>query len=93
MAFSIPTPRDRIRKTDSLRKWIEDIFLDVNDGFGQAEETAANIADSGHSINTIGKYAGKIIYDSTNKRLVRAAGATAGADWEVIDGSVQVTPS
>jgi hypothetical protein len=54
--------------------------------------TAAAIADIADAENTTLKYAFKLIWDSTNKRMLRAAGGAAGDDWEVVDGSAQVTP-
>jgi hypothetical protein len=56
-------------------------------------ETATNIADKTASINTTGKYAGLIIWDTTNHRLMRAEGATNVSVWWVVDGSTSVTPA
>jgi hypothetical protein len=56
-------------------------------------DTAANIADIAADINTVGKYAGLFVWDTTNKRMLRAAGADADSDWDVVDGSAQVTPA
>ena len=56
-------------------------------------DTAVNIADITSAINTVGKYEGLMVWDTTNKRLLRAAGSAAGDDWDVVDGSVQITPS
>lgn len=56
------------------------------------EDTAANIADQSASINTTDKIKGKLVWDTTNKRMLRASGANKIDDWEVIDGSAQVTP-
>lgn len=61
--------------------------------YGIRLESAANIADVAAAINTTDKYPGKRVWDTTNKREMRAAGATAASDWEVIDGSAQVTPA
>lgn len=55
--------------------------------------TAASIAAVGNSINTLGKYAGRVVYDTTNNRLMVASGTTAAAAWYVADGSASVTPS
>ena len=54
--------------------------------------TAAALADITNAENTTLKYTGKLIWDSTNKRMLRAFDGAAGADWEVVDGSAQVTP-
>jgi hypothetical protein len=56
-------------------------------------ETAADIADVASSINTVGKYEGLMVWDTTNKRQLRASGSLPADDWDVIDGSVQITPS
>lgn len=58
-----------------------------------ATETAANIAAIASTINTVRKTAGKMIWDSTNNRMMRASGTTAAAPWHVIDGSATVTPA
>jgi hypothetical protein len=57
------------------------------------EDTAANIAAVGNAINTTGKYAGKLVWDTTNNRLMRASNNNAADLWYVIDGSASVTPS
>lgn len=57
------------------------------------EETAANIADKDHPINTFNKAEGRRVWDTTNKRELRASGGGATDDWEVVDGSAQVTPA
>lgn len=56
-------------------------------------ETAANIANVASTINTVGKYEGLMVWDTTNKRQLRAAGALPADKWEVVDGSASVTPS
>ena len=55
-------------------------------------DTDANIADASSSINTTGKYEGLMVWDATNKRMLRASGALPTDDWDVVDGSAQVTP-
>lgn len=54
--------------------------------------TASAIADKTSTVNTNGKYAGLIVWDSTNKRLMRAAGATDVDDWDCVAGTPSVTP-
>lgn len=58
------------------------------------KQTAADIelADIADTINTSNKYEGKMVWDSTNNRMVRANGALAADVWHVIDGSATVTP-
>ena len=55
--------------------------------------TATEIADIADAVNTSGKFEGQLIWDTTNKRMLRASGSAAGDDWEVVDGSAQVTPA
>jgi hypothetical protein len=54
--------------------------------------SAAEIVAIGNSVNTSGKYAGRLVWDTTNNRMMRASGSTAGSVWWVIDGSASVTP-
>jgi hypothetical protein len=53
---------------------------------------AASIADITHDINTISKVAGKVVFDTTNNRLMVASGAAAADPWYVADASASVTP-
>ena len=62
-------------------------------GVAAIEETAANIASKTATINTAEKYSGKLVWDTTNHRMLRANGATDVSVWYVVDGSVTVTPS
>lgn len=57
-----------------------------------ASYTAANIASKASTVNTVNKYAGLFVWDSTNNRLMRANGATDVSVWWVVDGSTSVTP-
>lgn len=57
------------------------------------EASAADIADVTATVNVAGKYEGKLVWDSTNASLYRAAGSAAADDWELVDGSAAVTPS
>lgn len=59
----------------------------------QATATAAAIADKTNAVNTANKYVGKQVWDSTNNRMMRAAGATDVSAWYVLDGSASVTPA
>ncbi|RVJ79204.1 hypothetical protein [Sinorhizobium meliloti] len=65
------------------------------DGYGSVkfhEATAAQLASITAEINTKGKYAGKPVFDTTNIRLMVAAGSSAGATWRVCDNSATVIP-
>lgn len=55
--------------------------------------TAAAIAAIGNAINTTDKVAGKVVYDTTNNRIMIASGSTAASNWYIADGSASVTPS
>jgi|694.fasta_scaffold123296_2 hypothetical protein len=57
------------------------------------QATAAAIAAVGNAINTTGKFGGKLVWDSTNNRLLRTQGGAAADPWYVVDGSASVTPS
>jgi hypothetical protein len=57
------------------------------------EDSAANIADISATVNTSDKYIAKLVWDTTNNRLMRASGTAAASVWHVIDGSATVTPS
>jgi hypothetical protein len=55
--------------------------------------TATQIANKTAAINTTDKYTGLMVWDTTNNRMLRAAGGTDVSAWYVIDGSATVTPS
>lgn len=57
------------------------------------EDSAANIASAAAAINTADKYIGKLVWDNTNNRLMRASNSTATGAWWVVDGSVSITPA
>ncbi len=55
--------------------------------------TAAVISTASNAINTVGKVAGTIVFDTTNSKLKIATGALATSTWVDADGSNAVTPS
>jgi hypothetical protein len=55
--------------------------------------TATNIASAANIINTNNKRQGKMVYDTTNNRIMIASGATAVSAWYVADGSASVVPA
>ena len=55
--------------------------------------TAAVIAAAANAINTTNKVAGKVVYDTTNNRIMIASGSSAVSPWYIADGSASVTPS
>lgn len=56
-------------------------------------QSAAEIAAAVNAINTVGKRAGTLAYDTTNHRLMVADGSSATSAWYVADGSASVTPA
>lgn len=54
---------------------------------------ATAIADKTSSVNTQGKYAGLIVWDTTNKRLMRSSGSTDTSNWDCVAGTPSVTPA
>jgi hypothetical protein len=58
----------------------------------QQRETAANIISAAATINTVDKFDGKQVYDTTNKRILVAQGALAASTWVVVDGATTITP-
>ena len=55
--------------------------------------SAANIANKAAAVNTNGKYEGLMVWDTTNRRLMRARAATDVSPWDCVDVSVSVTPA
>ena len=55
--------------------------------------TAAAIAAIANAINTANKVAGKVVYDTTNNRIMIASGSTAASAWYIADGSGSVVPA
>jgi hypothetical protein len=54
---------------------------------------ATDIAAIGNAINTMGKAAGKMIWDTTNSKIKVATGALAASTWVDADGTNAVTPA
>lgn len=55
--------------------------------------TAAQIAAAAGNPNLGDKFAGRMVWDSTNNRMMRARGPNPTDPWDVVDGSASVTPS
>jgi hypothetical protein len=55
--------------------------------------SATDIAAVGATINTAGKFVGRLVWDSTNNRMLRASGTAAAYPWLVVDVSATVTPA
>ena len=54
---------------------------------------AADIADVANTVNTTGKAAGAIVFDTTNSKLKVATGSLAASTWVDADGTNAVTPA
>jgi hypothetical protein len=68
--------------------------VDATAGYIQLRTAAATaIADIADAINTSGKAAGTIAFDTTNSKLKIAVGANANSNWVDADGTNAVTPS
>ena len=55
--------------------------------------TAAQIAAIGNAVNTTGKVAGTVVFDTTNSKIKVATGATAASTWVDAAGTNAVTPA
>lgn len=68
--------------------------VDATAGYVQLRTAAATeIADIADTINTSGKAAGAVVFDTTNSKLKVATGANANSTWVDADGANAVTPS
>jgi hypothetical protein len=68
--------------------------VDATAGYIQLRTAAATaIADIDDAINTSGKAAGTIAFDTTNSKIKVATGANANSTWVDADGTNAVTPS
>ena len=67
---------------DSVGPWQADgQDISLQDAMRGARDTAANIASIAAAINTTGKWDGKPVYDTTNKRYYYAIGADPASPW------------
>lgn len=64
-------------------------------GIGDVAETVANLGTAAHAINTVGKYIGKIVYDTAGGLAYAADGPDPTDTWTLLDGvgATQTTPS
>lgn len=68
--------------------------VDATTGYIQLRTaTQANIEAIANAVNTTGKAAGTIVFDTTNSKLKIATGADANSTWVDADGTNAVTPS
>ena len=68
--------------------------VDATAGYIQLRTaTSAEIAAVANAVNTAGKAAGTIVFDTTLSTLKIATGALAADTWVNADGTTAVTPS
>lgn len=68
--------------------------VDATTGYIQIRtNTAAEIAAIGNAVNTTGKAAGTIVFDTTNSKIKVATGANANSTWVDANGTNAVTPA
>jgi hypothetical protein len=68
--------------------------VDATEGYIQLRTaTAAQIAAIADAVNTTGKAAGTIVFDTTNSKLKIATGANANSTWVDAAGTNAVTPA
>lgn len=60
--------------------------------FAVTVTTTAALQTSTNAINTTNKVQGKIVYNSTTKKVYVADGGSPTSAWYVIDGSSSITP-
>lgn len=69
------------------------VVVDKSKGLRLPSYTAASIAAIGNAVNTADKAAGKMVWDTTNNRVMVASGSTAASAWYVADASANVVPA
>ena len=69
------------------------VFAGLLFGLGMAISEAVEIAAKANAVNTSGKAAGTIVFDTTNSKIKVATGATDTSTWVDADGTNAVTPS
>lgn len=68
--------------------------VDATAGYIQLRTvTAAQLASATNAVNTTGKAAGTVVFETTNSYLYIATGATATSTWVLADGTGAVTPA
>ena len=71
---------------------LESLTNSVNAAIAYDSVSVISLLGVASTVNTTGKFAGKLLWDSSNNRLVRASGPLPADVWHVIDGSALVTP-
>lgn len=68
--------------------------VDATAGYIQLRTvTDVQLAAAANAVNTTGKAAGTIVFETTNGYIYVATGATATSTWVLADGTGAVTPS
>ena len=68
--------------------------VDATAGYIQLRTvTDVQLADETNAVNTVGKAAGTVVFETTNSLLYIATGATATSTWVLADGTGAVTPA
>lgn len=73
------------------REIINQNFASLNN-FAITVTTTAALGSSSNAINTTNKVQGKIVYNSTDKKLYVSDGASPTSLWYVADASTSITP-
>ena len=77
---------------------IGDSLPKINNNFSELAKfvapgyTITEISSRYHAVNTTGKESGKIIFDTSNNRLLVSSGNIDDHPWYTVDGYQQVTP-
>jgi len=88
-ASRYPAPAETCQFTFDGSAWVEHGRLDAQ----YQAASISEIEDSSSSWNTIGKFSGRLIWDETNNRMLRAAGGGPSSLWHLVDGTGSVAPS
>jgi hypothetical protein len=68
--------------------------VDATAGYIQLRTvTDVQLAAAANAVNTVGKAAGTVVFETTNGYIYIATGATATSTWVLADGTGAVTPS
>jgi hypothetical protein len=90
---STHTGTQGISTVDGLTLSISNMSSAILNNVGiQIQDTADNIALANAPINITNKYIGKIVWDTTNNRAMRARSADSTGIWDLISGGTSVTP-
>ncbi|MGX9357529.1 hypothetical protein ACS3SW_20805 [Roseobacteraceae bacterium S113] len=80
-------------QTRSAAYWDGDVNAWVATSNMMDEKGVSQLGDAGNSINTLGKYRGKQVWDANNHRALRANGPNPTDRWDALDGSAAIVPA